>query len=70
MLTEIAHAPKIMTNVAAMIQPESFRKDLESYLKSRSPSTFLTELRSKLQVVIHPVYIFGITWASQLAPIF
>lgn len=50
MLTEIAHPPKIMTNVPLMIQPEQFKKDLDSYLKTRSPATFPSDLRSKLQV--------------------
>ena len=51
MLTEIAHPPKIMTNVSLMIQPEQFKKDLDSYLKTRSPATFPSDLRSKLQVI-------------------
>lgn len=50
MLTEIAHPPKIMTNVPTMITPEQFKKDLDSYLKTRSPVTFLSELRTRLQV--------------------
>lgn len=52
MLTEIAHPPKIMTNVPTMITPEQFKKDLDSYLKTRSPVTFLSELRTRLQVEI------------------
>jgi len=54
MLTEIAHPPKIMTNVPLMIQPEQFKKDLDSYLKTRSPATFPSDLRSKLQVTNDP----------------
>lgn len=50
MLTEIAHPPKIMTNVPMMIQPEQFKKDLDSYLKTRSPATFPSDLRCNLQV--------------------
>lgn len=50
MLADIAHAPRIMTNYSAAIQPASFKKDLDSYLKTRSPVTFLSELRSNLQV--------------------
>ncbi|CAG0883626.1 unnamed protein product [Darwinula stevensoni] len=50
LLPEITHAPRIMTNFAAMIQPPNFKKDLDSYLKTRAPVTFLTELRTNLQV--------------------
>ncbi|KAJ8302562.1 hypothetical protein KUTeg_018958 [Tegillarca granosa] len=49
MLADIANPPRILTNVANMIQPASFKKDLDSYLKSRSPVTFLSDLRSNLQ---------------------
>ncbi len=37
-----------------MIQPATFKKDLDSYLKTRSPVTFLSELRSHLQVSQEP----------------
>ncbi|KAG7189600.1 hypothetical protein KM043_017285 [Ampulex compressa] len=50
MLQEIAHAPRVLTNFASMIQPLSFKKELDSYLKARAPVTFLSELRSNLQV--------------------
>ena len=58
MLTEIVHPPKIMTNIPAIIQQENFKKELDSYLKNRSPATFPSELRSKLSVVslIYLVY--------------
>ncbi|CAG2231245.1 CNOT1 [Mytilus edulis] len=49
MLADIAHAPRILTNFANMIQPPQFKKDLDSYLKTRSPVTFLSDLRSYLQ---------------------
>lgn len=49
-LTEIAAAPRVVANVASMITPSSFRKDLDAYLKLRAPVTFLSELRSNLQV--------------------
>ena len=49
-LSEIAQAPRVMTNFVNMIQPATFKKDLESYLKTRAPVTFLSELRSSLQV--------------------
>ncbi|KAG8224062.1 hypothetical protein J437_LFUL001139 [Ladona fulva] len=50
MLPEIALAPRVLTNYASMIQPVTFKKDLDSYLKARAPVTFLSELRSNLQV--------------------
>lgn len=50
MLNEIATAPRIFTNYVASIQPTSFKKDLDSYLKARAPVTFLSELRGHLQV--------------------
>ncbi|KAL5022887.1 hypothetical protein ScPMuIL_002042 [Solemya velum] len=49
MLADIAHPPRILTNFANMIQPMSFKKDLDSYLKVRSQVTFLSDLRSNLQ---------------------
>ena len=51
-LGEIQQPPRIMWNFASLIQPPSFKKDLDSYLKTRSPVTFLSELRSNLQVRI------------------
>lgn len=54
LLTDIAHSPRILTNFASAIQPASFKKDLDSYLKTRAPVTFLTELRSHLQVSNEP----------------
>nr|CAB3232164.1 CCR4-NOT transcription complex subunit 1 [Phallusia mammillata] len=49
MLQEINVAPRILTNfVAVMSQP--FQQDLDSYLKTRAPVTFLSDLRSNLQV--------------------
>lgn len=50
MLNEIATAPRIFTNYVASIQPASFKKDLDSYLKARAPVTFLSELRGHLQI--------------------
>ncbi|XP_053697550.1 CCR4-NOT transcription complex subunit 1 [Sabethes cyaneus] len=54
MLTDIGGAPRIFTNYAAAITPSSFKKDLDSYLKARSPVTFLSELRSNLQISNEP----------------
>lgn len=50
MLNEITTAPRIFTNYVASIHPNSFKKDLDSYLKARAPVTFLSELRGHLQV--------------------
>ncbi|XP_067853724.1 CCR4-NOT transcription complex subunit 1 isoform X1 [Heptranchias perlo] len=49
MLSEINIAPRILTNFTGVMPPQ-FKKDLDSYLKTRSPVTFLSELRSNLQV--------------------
>lgn len=49
MLAEISQAPRILPTYAALIQPASFRKDLDNYLKARAPVTFLSELRTNLQ---------------------
>ena len=49
MLTEISIAPRVVTNYATMIKP-GFKKDLDSYLKNRTPVSFLSELRTNLQV--------------------
>ncbi|XP_067356607.1 CCR4-NOT transcription complex subunit 1 isoform X5 [Channa argus] len=48
MLSEINIAPRILTNFTG-VMPSQFKKDLDSYLKTRSPVTFLSELRSNLQ---------------------
>lgn len=49
-LAEINHAPRILGNYTSVIQPPSFKKDLDSYLEARAPVTFLSELRSTMQV--------------------
>lgn len=55
MLSEINIAPRILTNFTG-VMPSQFKKDLDSYLKTRSPVTFLSELRSNLQVGLVCVY--------------
>lgn len=55
MLSEINIAPRILTNFTG-VMPSQFKKDLDSYLKTRSPVTFLSELRSNLQVGLVSVY--------------
>ncbi|XP_037941750.1 CCR4-NOT transcription complex subunit 1 isoform X3 [Teleopsis dalmanni] len=54
MLNETATAPKICSNYVTNIQPGNFKKDLDSYLKARAPVTFLSELRSHLQISNEP----------------
>lgn len=58
MLQEINVGPRILTNFVA-IMPPNFLKDLESYLKTRAPVTFLTELRTNLQVSSYIPYILA-----------
>jgi hypothetical protein len=38
-----------------MIQPPTLKKDLDSYLKTRGPVTFLSELRSVVQVHVSSI---------------
>lgn len=52
MLAEIGHAPRVINNFATQIQPQNFKKELDSYLKARAPVTFLGDLRTNLQVFI------------------
>ncbi|XP_063987616.1 CCR4-NOT transcription complex subunit 1 [Diachasmimorpha longicaudata] len=66
MLQEIAHAPRVLTNFASMIQPLSFKKELDSYLKARAPVTFLSELRSNLQVSQEPGMRYNILLMNAL----
>uniref|UniRef100_H2YFJ5 CCR4-NOT transcription complex subunit 1 n=1 Tax=Ciona savignyi TaxID=51511 RepID=H2YFJ5_CIOSA len=49
MLQEINVAPRILTNFIA-VMPAAFTKDLDSYLKTRAPVTFLSDLRTNLQI--------------------
>ncbi|KAB7502971.1 CCR4-NOT transcription complex subunit 1 [Armadillidium nasatum] len=53
-LAEITVSPKIHTNVGALIQPAELKKNLDAYLKNRTNVTFLSELRSYLQVSNEP----------------
>lgn len=48
-LADTAMAPRVLNNAAGVI-PANFKKDLESYLNTRAPVTFLSELRTNLQV--------------------
>ncbi|XP_067012333.2 CCR4-NOT transcription complex subunit 1 isoform X3 [Anabrus simplex] len=66
MLPEITHAPRVLSNFSSMIQPMSFKKDLDSYLKARAPVTFLSELRSNLQVSNEPGMRYNIPLMNAL----
>ena len=55
MLQEINNAPRILTNFISIMPPQ-FLSDLDSYLKTRAPVTFLTELRTNLQVHFNVCY--------------
>ncbi len=47
MLPEISIAPRTVADYGAIIK-KSFRQDLDSYLKNRSPVSFLSEVRDNL----------------------
>ncbi|RWS29576.1 CCR4-NOT transcription complex subunit 1-like isoform X6 [Leptotrombidium deliense] len=49
-LQEITQPPKGTTTTLAALANVSFKKDLESYIRTRSPVTFLSELRGYLQI--------------------
>lgn len=66
MLQEITLAPRVLTNFSSMIQPLTFKKDLDSYLKARAPVTFLSELRSNLQVSNEPGMRYNIPLMNAL----
>lgn len=53
-LTDINQSPRMHADFASLIQPASFKKELDSYLKSRSPVTFLAEVRAAVQVSHEP----------------
>lgn len=48
-LPEISQPPRGVQTLQNLISQIPFKKDLDSYLRTRSPVTFLTELRSYLQ---------------------
>jgi CCR4-NOT transcription complex subunit 1 len=66
MLPDIALAPRIMSNFVNFIQPQSFRKEIDTYLKTRAPVTFVSELRSKLQVSSSPGMKYNIALMNAL----
>ncbi|GFQ94535.1 CCR4-NOT transcription complex subunit 1 [Trichonephila clavata] len=66
LLPEITQAPRILANFNTLIQPASFKKDLDSYIKTRSPVTFLSELRTSLQVSSEPGMRYNIPLINAL----
>ncbi|XP_035233527.1 CCR4-NOT transcription complex subunit 1-like [Stegodyphus dumicola] len=66
LLPEITQAPRILANFNNLIQPPSFKKDLDSYIKTRAPVTFLSELRSSLQVSNEPGMRYNIPLINAL----
>lgn len=48
-LSDISTTPIISYNYVQNIQPSKFKMNLDSYLRTRAPVTFLSELRSYLQ---------------------
>ncbi|XP_046976723.1 CCR4-NOT transcription complex subunit 1 isoform X2 [Vanessa cardui] len=62
LLAEITLPPRAVINYATIIPSSQFKKDLDAYIKARAPVTFLSELRSNMQVVNEP----GRRYNSQL----
>ncbi|XP_030040329.1 CCR4-NOT transcription complex subunit 1 isoform X2 [Manduca sexta] len=54
LLAEITLSPRAVVNYATMIPSSQFKKDLDAYLKARAPVTFLSELRSNMQISDDP----------------
>lgn len=50
LLAEITLPPRAVINYTTIIPASPFKKDLDAYLKARAPVTFLSELRSHMQV--------------------
>lgn len=53
-LPEINTSPRLNVTLGQLITPASLKTDLDSYLANRAPVSFLSELRSKLQVSNEP----------------
>lgn len=65
-LQDITVPPRIVSNFASMITPLTFKKDLDSYLKQRAPVTFLSDLRSNLQISNEPGMSYNIPLMNAL----
>ncbi|KAK9499689.1 hypothetical protein O3M35_002692 [Rhynocoris fuscipes] len=66
MLSEISNAPRVLSEYTLMIAPPSFKKELDTYLKARAPVTFLSDLRSNLQVSNEPGLRYNIQLMNAL----
>ncbi|CAM4904070.1 unnamed protein product [Rotaria socialis] len=65
-LNDIATTPTISYNYSLNIQPSKFKTNLDSYLRSRAPVTFLSELRSYLQQGADPGSHYNIRMLNAL----
>lgn len=65
MLSDINTAPRIHSNYIMAIPP-NLKKDLDLYLKQRSPVTFLTEIRGHLQVSNEPGSRYNVSLMNSL----
>ncbi|CAF4627425.1 unnamed protein product, partial [Rotaria sp. Silwood2] len=66
MLNDISTTPTISYNYSLNIQPPKFKTNLDSYLRTRSPVTFLSELRSYLQQGADPGSHYNIRMLNAL----
>ncbi|CAF5032199.1 unnamed protein product, partial [Rotaria sp. Silwood1] len=66
MLNDISTTPTISYNYSLNIQPSKFKTNLDSYLRTRSPVTFLSELRSYLQQGADPGSHYNIRMLNAL----
>ncbi|KAJ1569392.1 hypothetical protein HK405_005645 [Cladochytrium tenue] len=48
LLPEINQPPHVLSDYTSSLIPNNFKTDIDAYLKSRGPVTFLTDLRSRL----------------------
>ncbi|CAF0747026.1 unnamed protein product, partial [Didymodactylos carnosus] len=66
MLNDISYSPFIAYNYSNNIQPPKFKANLDSYLRTRAPVTFLSELRSCLQQGADPGSHYNIRMINAL----
>ncbi|CAF1002727.1 unnamed protein product [Didymodactylos carnosus] len=66
MLNDISYSPFIAYNYSNNIQPPKFKANLDSYLRTRAPVTFLSELRSCLQQGADPGSHYNIRMLNAL----
>jgi len=57
LLPEIAQAPRILPNYTKCLQTNNVKQGIDTYLKTRSPVSFLLDLRSKL--LLQQADVFG-----------